>query len=81
LVDGDNGVWQYDGRLNGGLPAADVPASHCLANDVFTSSTLLNCQGSKGSHILVYALQEDSGSHAWYEHPFCFAIITLSVLS
>jgi hypothetical protein len=59
LVDGDNGVWQYDGRLNGGVPTADIPASHCLANNIFTSSTLLNCHGSKGSHLLIYALQDD----------------------
>jgi hypothetical protein len=81
LVDGDDSVWQYDGRLNGGVPTADVPASHCVANDLFTSSTLLNCQGSKGSHLLVYALQEDSESHAWYVHPFWFAYTTSTILS
>jgi len=81
LVDGDDSVWQYNGCLNRGVPTADVPASHCVANDLFTSSTLLNCQGSKGSHLLVYALQEDSESHAWYIHPFWFAYTTSTILS
>ncbi|KAG2124014.1 hypothetical protein DEU56DRAFT_744957 [Suillus clintonianus] len=58
LVDGRDGVWQYDGRINGGLPAADLPASHCVANNIFTSSSLLNTHGPNEAHLLVYALRE-----------------------
>ncbi|KAG2107457.1 uncharacterized protein F5147DRAFT_577739, partial [Suillus discolor] len=56
LVDAVGHVWQYDGRQNGGVSTMDLPALHCLANDVFTSSSLLTSHAGSGSHMFIYHL-------------------------
>ncbi|KAG1800615.1 hypothetical protein EV424DRAFT_1352073, partial [Suillus variegatus] len=52
LVDAVGHVWQYDGRQNCGVPTLDLPASHCLANDIFTSSSLLTSHAGSGACFL-----------------------------